>query len=293
MDRELLNKVKEADKVSYTQWEENYNYFLEKGYFTKYLDLSFFKSTGRLHGYPTVLVLSGPSVDNHIEELKEIRNKIVLISCDTVVFRLNEEVIIPDFVVSVDPQQYFVDLLTHDIDKTPYLIIPTSGAAKLAKDWEWHIFFFNQADENSDRREFFKNLTKPTSHFITLVNKFFVGMTMFQIAVVMGLHPVTFLGADFCKTDHWYIKGLEEKRHQGKKVEPVFDDEIGLFKTTKQFRHYRDVLKAHILDVVKRKNLKFFSSSDGVLDIENITLKKFAEEYGRDINIKKIVKLGT
>lgn len=285
-------KDPEFEKHLQKEWEYNYNYNLDHDFFTKFLDLSFFESTSRLSRYPAVIVLSGPSVDNHIKELKKIREKVVLLCCDSVAFRLNDEGIVPDFVINIDPQSSLVDLMTKGIDRTPYLIIPTSGPVCLTSNWEGYMFFFNQDDMDSDRKEFFKKLNRTTRHFTTLMNLYHVGMTAFQVAVVMDLYPVTFLGADFCYTDHWYVQGLEDRRYEGKKIEPQFDDTIGAFKSTKTFRLYRDVLLNHIEDVQRRKKLKFYDSSDGVLHVDSIKLKDFADKFGRDnLDIKEIVKL--
>jgi len=274
-------------------WEKNYKEHLEKGLFSKYLDLSFLKRNQRLSRHPGVIVLPGPSLEKNLEVLKDLKNKAVLIACDTVVFRLNEEGIIPDFVVSIDPQNDFLSFFVCDIDKSPYLVIPTSGSICLTKDWRGFIFFFNQTDDEPRKKTFLEKLTKPTKHFYSLKNRFFVGMTALQLSVILDLRPVIFVGADFAYLDgKWYCRGFLKRRYGKRKVPLVFDTEERNFLTTKLFRFYRDVLDKECLVLEKNKRLKFFNASLGISNLEKMKLEDFGKRFcDTSFNVKEIMRL--
>jgi len=58
----------------------------------------------KLNGMPVCVVCAGPSLENDIPILSEIKSKIFIIAVDTVVKPLIKRGIIPDFIVTVDPQ---------------------------------------------------------------------------------------------------------------------------------------------------------------------------------------------
>jgi len=274
-------------------WKNNYEENLKSGILFKYLDASFLKKNQRLQRRPGVIVLSGPSLENNIEKLKKIRKKVVLIACDTVVYRLNEEEIKPDFVVSIDPQSHFLKEFVKDIDTNPYLLAPTTGSSYLLNNWKGFIFFFNQTDTNKEKQEFFKKLTKPTKRFLTLENGGFVGITALQLSLLLDLYPVTFVGNDLAYTkDGWACKHFLIRRFGKRKITLVLDQFVRGFWTTKSFNFYANILSFNCNILMKNKNLKYFSSSDGIVQLEKIDLDEFGKRFGKkEFNVKEIMKL--
>jgi len=78
--------------------------------------------------YPAVVVGAGPSLEKNINILKEIQNKILIISTDTALKMLLDYEIIPDFIVSVDPQEKNALYLLFSKNKNIWLVIDSAAS---------------------------------------------------------------------------------------------------------------------------------------------------------------------
>jgi len=82
---------------------------------------------GRFAGIPALVAAAGPSLDEVLPLLPELRNRAVLVCVDTALRSLLREGIEPDFVVVVDPQYWNARHL--DRCEAPASVLVTEGAA--------------------------------------------------------------------------------------------------------------------------------------------------------------------
>jgi len=66
---------------------------------------------GKFTGYNAIVVSSGPSLDESIKNLKPYLGNIFIIAADSAVSALTAHGIIPDFIVTIDPQPYTAEHL--------------------------------------------------------------------------------------------------------------------------------------------------------------------------------------
>ena len=62
--------------------------------------------TGSLTGHPALVISSGPSLDAHLEKIRDIQEKIIVIAVDSALPVLSAAHITCDFLVSIDPQPF-------------------------------------------------------------------------------------------------------------------------------------------------------------------------------------------
>lgn len=67
------------------------------------------KLFSQFKSYPSLVVTSGPSLDRYISEIKQIQNNCFIIAVDSALPVLIGHDIMPDFVVSIDPQPYIYE----------------------------------------------------------------------------------------------------------------------------------------------------------------------------------------
>lgn len=103
-------------KDSYTSARVNINtaiYFGEKFINNTLKNLRFIKDSNTLsgikkyipEGIPAVVVAAGPSVRDNIELLKKLKNRAVIFAVDRILDYLLDSGVIPDFVVTIDPEK--------------------------------------------------------------------------------------------------------------------------------------------------------------------------------------------
>jgi hypothetical protein len=59
--------------------------------------------------YPVIVIVSGPGMENYLEDIKANQNKFFIIAVESALNTLIQSNIFPDFFVSIDPQSYTVE----------------------------------------------------------------------------------------------------------------------------------------------------------------------------------------
>lgn len=295
------------------KWEVNYNKNFEDEFFVKEntKPFSFLLNTKPYIGKPCVLVVAGPAIDKNIQNLKNYQKTAIILAADVILFKLLENDIKPDFVVNIDPSEMFVrfwnDLDTSDLT----LICPTTTHPDVLNSWNGRFIFFNQADKPTNiKGKALKEITKKTYGFGTIVNKFFIGATLLQVAYALGLKPAILIGYDFAYTDgKAYCDGFLDRKiyddtfnpgtkEHTKQIEKLKSMEIkgeiqtkdiygNFVETSKQFDFYRN----SFIFLIRELRMNVINSTEGGIlwGIKSMNLKDSLEEYCKDEIIKKDV----
>jgi hypothetical protein len=284
-------------------WKNNYYKNFEKGLLAneRTRPLMFLVNTSALVGIPIVLVAAGPSIDKNLHFLKEYQDKCIIICADVTLFKLIQYNIKPDFVVNIDPHESIMRFWDFLDTSNLILVCPTTSNPKALEAWKGRFFFFNQSDvANSPKGEELKRLTKPTSGWGYIFNRFFIGATMTQFAEVFRPKPLILIGYDFGFTDgKAYCEGLLDiKLHHDedpvgsekhtkviaklKELEVKKEVEILISKnesvwTTNQLNLYRKTYT----DYVKKLPFSVINATEGgiLLDLPRAPLKEALEKY--------------
>ncbi len=203
---------------------------------------------GKFKGVPAILVAAGPSLEKNAHYLKEAKGRTVIICADTVLGYLLARDIIPDFVVSVDPQ-------ATTFSKYEGVNIPEEIAL---------VFHPACNDQIFKRFPGPKFVTETKMLIYQWLNEFFqekgslegdiqCQMHMgFNLAKLMGCDPIIITGQDLCYTDSlMHVKGgsylteAEEAIHvaQGMVTKNIFGETV---KTYPVFWTYKTTFERKI-----------------------------------------------
>ncbi len=146
---------------------------------------------------PAIIVGAGPSLSRNIEMLKKQENKAVIISTDTALARLIKNDIIPDFVISVDPQDrnslYLLGI--KEKDKLPLLVVDSAIAFLTISHYPIdNIILYDTIFP------LYEEIKKFSGEKGTLKSGGSVSTTAFDFARFLGCSPIIFIGQDLSYT---------------------------------------------------------------------------------------------
>ena len=195
-------------------WAANFQANQASGIFTAEhtRPYNFIINNNKYKGKPFFLVGAGPSLDKNIDNLKEYQKTSIIMCADVVLPVLLDHGIIPDFVVTIDPSDVLaLHISACDTSQITY-ICPTTVSPKVLQNWRGKVLFFNQAErKESHKYRTLKKIEMPG--WTSLMNNYFVGATMYQIANTLGAYVVGFVGYDLALThERIYCAGVLERR---------------------------------------------------------------------------------
>ncbi len=150
----------------------------------------------RFKGVPGFIVSAGPSLDRDIRKLKKIDNRGIIICVDTALKPLLKNGIQPHFTAAIDPSyKNYLHLMNTEEEFENFVIAETGVASQIFKDYEGRIFTSNLGKP-------LMNMIESTIGEIGQIDAWGSVISMaLNLAVYMGLNPVTFIGQDFAFTD--------------------------------------------------------------------------------------------
>lgn len=247
---------------------------------------------------PFVLVAAGPSLDKNLAYLKDYQDKCVIICAEVILFKLIENGIRPDYVVTIDPSEQFTRFLAGIDTADMTYICPTTVHPSVASVWKGKFVFFSQEDApGSAKEKLLSSIAIPG--WTKLYNSYFVGATMYQIAQLLNASSIALVGYDFAYTDNKaYCDGfLERKIYDDTTPEgsPEWLENIARLKeqeiskdyyvtigdakiyTTQLFHLYKMTLLQLIF---KYKKLIFNCTEGGIFtEISQLPLKAFCSQF--------------
>ncbi len=148
---------------------------------------------GQFSGVPAILVGAGPSLDQHLFQLRACAGRGLVIAVDTAVRPLLTAHIEPDFVVSVDPAETHGRHLC-DLPPCPrtHLVAEGSVSPAALKSFHGRTWFFRVA--NHQPWPWFQSFGVDCGRLRAWGS---VMTTAFDLAIEGGCDPIIFLGADF------------------------------------------------------------------------------------------------
>ncbi len=216
--------------------------------------------TGVFEDRPAVLVAAGPSLDEDIHRLRDIRKKCVLICVDSALSVLLEEGIMPDFVTSLDFQLLNFEKVAPFAGRelpVSLLVIP-KACPLVVKRLKPHrvILGFNEDAAHSWLTDLY-GITR------LLPNASSVAHLSLGLALIMGCNPIVFLGQDLAFTSqesdhakgtiiHW--PGVTSPRENDLWVHGVRDTKVI---TSRGFLPIKGLLE----EIISRHKRRFINAS--------------------------------
>lgn len=221
---------------------------------------------GTQHQRPLLLTGSGPSLDRHLVELKELAATSFVIAGNSVVNKLLAENIRPDLVVVMDPSPRIrVDLPSADCADIPLVYISTADPEYVASypGPRYAAWAFQGGHDSEFAREYPKG--ELASGFGTMIG------TALDLAVKMGGNPIHLIGVDMAYNHaRRYSAGID--RDTDKIIRSLFDvdrlvssDEQETF-TTPGLRYSRARLEEYLDQLhLDRPDLQVINIGDTIL----------------------------
>jgi len=171
-----------------------------------------------LKHYPAVVIGVGPSLDKHIDLLKEYRKNIVILCVDAALPILVKEGIYPDFACVIDPTAKQAENFK-GIDTTKfYTLLPPICHPSLFRIIDpQYILLYNIKDPHSPIME---QAPYHTGSKGALPAGVLTSGTCFSFAAVLGCEPIMFIGHDLSwpTPDKVYAGGIAGKKENFQKM---------------------------------------------------------------------------
>jgi len=150
---------------------------------------------GLTTGMPAIIAAAGPSLDANIHDLSPVRDRAILISCDTAARPLLSLGIEPDFIVGADPSRANAAHIASLPASAAWLVAEGSLHPSALTTFEHRAFFFNVSPHHP-----WPWLASVGFDRMTLPTWGSVATSCFSLALLMGCDPIVFIGADFAFT---------------------------------------------------------------------------------------------
>jgi hypothetical protein len=151
---------------------------------------------GLLPGLPAVVVAAGPSLDQNIHDLALVRDRAVVISCDTAARPLIAAGIEPTFIVASDSSRANAGHLSSLPPSRSWLVAEGSLHPSAFVHFDRRVFAFRVSDHAP-----WPWLREIDLDRVRLDTWGSVATTAYSLAVSLGCDPVVLAGADFAFTD--------------------------------------------------------------------------------------------
>lgn len=251
------------------------------------------KLEGKFTGGTAVVVSAGPSLNKNVEQLKALQGKVLIIAAYTAIPTLEKFGIVPDFVVTVDPQQPL--LQKHIKDKMDYNLIVdlSSNPAVIGNNLGNNYFIVTLSDEI-----FYKMFVTDNQSMTAYSGGGSVATVAFMLAAEAGVENVILIGQDLAFTDgktHSYdnVYGGVELYRNRMRTKGYYG---GYVETNTSWNSFR-VWFEDMVAVLRKDGItaRFINSTEGGAYIENFEHMPFSEALAlaKPIDIQKIIDEST
>ncbi len=235
-------------------------------------------------GKPALIVSAGPSLEKNIDQIAELRDKVVLIAVDTTLRPLLKKGIEPDLVCTGDPQEANWRHLRGTETTRAHLVAEPMTHYSSLQHFTSRLFIASYGDK----------VMSWVSKFIPEVGYVMcwgsVATMAFDLARKMGCDPIVFVGQDLSfPGDRTYVKGTYfeeednldlsveafEKRQSTYKLTDIYGEPV---KTNRQMFAYKEWFRTEF----GRTDVRVVNATEGGILKENceiMTLSEAAESF--------------
>jgi hypothetical protein len=163
---------------------------------------------GKFHGYPGIIVSTGPSLKYNIQELKENRNNAIIVAVDTSLKVLDKHGIEPHFVITLDAQKYSYKHFTGIKPRNTILIADIVSCPAILNNYNGIKIISTTSKYFQDTKG---NTVRETTPLIDWIEKYTepfgdiqsggsVATSAFDLLLNMGCDPIILAGQDLAYT---------------------------------------------------------------------------------------------
>ncbi|RPJ96822.1 DUF115 domain-containing protein [Rummeliibacillus sp. TYF005] len=233
---------------------------------------------------PAILVAAGPSLNKNIQEIKRAQGKAVIIAVDTILTRLIDEGITPDFVCSIERVDLVYEYFYKDknIPDTVTLVGPPLLDPRIFRDYKGPLMLPFRTEVN-EYRWLQRALAIPGD----------IGMQMglscanvaFGLAMHLGCSPIIMTGQDLAygqSDTETHASGTTYDNKESKKDETQDDFVEGYYggkvKTTHIWTTFKNWFESQIIEY----DLKVINATEGgakIYHTEQLSLQETINQY--------------
>lgn len=262
------------------------------------------KFYGKYKDIPAVIVSAGPSLEKNILLLKEMSKKALIIAVDTAIKPMTSRKILPDFIITIDPQKKNSKYFRNADTSKSVLIAESSVDHEAIESFNGPVYFIDSIFPLA--KYFMKELGKRGD--ITMGGS--VSTAAFGFATKLECNPIIMVGLDLSFPNHQtHIKGSYHEENFFTEINKLdsYDSRIykvlvaGNLKEEKniygnsvfidsRFQMYRNWYESECL---KYKDIKFYNATEGgviIKNMENVSLSYLIDNL-KDINIDRYFEL--
>lgn len=181
--------------------------------------------------YPAVIVAAGPSLDKNIDQLKLFNGRVFVVCLDASLNTVEKHGIVPDVVVSVDPNIKNPDALENEEYKKIPLVAELTTSYDVVNSHSGRVFFACRQDLFTEKLL----LKHQEETFAYLDSGGSVANTAFSLLQMMGFSRIILIGQDL---------GYPNNQFHAK---DAFENEGELDKNNKKYFYIEDIYGGKIL----------------------------------------------
>ena len=246
----------------------------------------------KLTDFPAMVISSAPSLYDQLDYIKKHQNSFILICVDSALSVLQSENIIPDFVISIDPQPW---ILEHQFEsRGDFLLIESISAYKSNLE-NTSLVSLNSHPVSQAIEQFFPNIIGSIDSRTGSV-----AGDAISAAVNFGCSPIIITGMDFCFPNNIiYSKGTKYQRRFSQffnnrfQTAETFNGNY-IFRNSKNYRVGDINTRKSFIDYKNRLNLYLKNRKNKLIHITNNPIQldcKVINNCGQlALNFEKIQK---
>ncbi|MDO6459541.1 DUF115 domain-containing protein [Granulosicoccaceae sp. 1_MG-2023] len=217
----------------------------------------------RFAGMTVCLLAAGPSLDEHLDWLRLHRDEVVVIAVSRISRRLREAGIIPDFVVSIDPQEISFDVSREGLQMqpTPVLAFANQTISRLVNQWQGPKIYFGP------RLPWHKRDDETPVASLTVTNQ------AFEFAVAGRPEQIILMGTDFCldAAGHTHAQGNPE-REQGISLRADMEEVVTYDGSVRlsSYDYYNSGKQLEIQIAAVHESIRVINPSAGAMRLNNV-----------------------
>lgn len=222
-------------------------------------------------GKPAVLVASGPSLDEEIENLRKIKNEglAYIFSAGSAVYKLFKHGILPDAVCAIDGNESNYDiyrvLFENPENKTP-LIYADMVWSEVVSSYNAKLFSVIMGNDTL-ASYYLKNKSDTALKRVKVAPS--VAIITLQVLHYLQCDPIILVGQNFAlKNDYYYAVGINFHKNRKAKERITEDDRTNSFQVEDVFGNMIYTLKD--LDLMRR-NMEALIKCDSINNVINTT----------------------